>query len=201
MLEFYIFINGMYNMLKNLVDYGLFPTPSKECQHFAPTLTKMFQYSNKYTGTVDLASTLEHFKTIHTFLEISNKLSEKTKHICTIKSFSPDQLTSNWILFNLSYIYHVLNKACLDDFPLFEYGNYLPVSSANKRAPFDNNHLMHKTVGKRPHRISQINDLQIIDMSRSPVVVFRREFLAYCMFNFMEVRNVYSLDYNVYLSF
>ena len=60
---------------------------------------------------------------------------------------------------------------------------------------------MFKTVGKPTHRTSQISDLQIIDISRSPVVVFRRELLAYCMFNFMEVRNVGSLDYNVYLSF
>ena len=41
-LEVYIFINGMHNMLKNLVDYGLFLTSSKECQYFAPTLTKNF---------------------------------------------------------------------------------------------------------------------------------------------------------------
>ena len=71
MLEWYVYINLMKVMMRNLVNYGLYPTPSNDCQKYAPHLFTMFQ-----CGTT---SDLSLFKNSYDIVLSGIKLTEKIK--------------------------------------------------------------------------------------------------------------------------
>lgn len=178
MLEWYIYINNMRVMMSNLVNYGLYPTPGQHCLKYAPHLYNMFQRRT--------TSQLSVFKTSFDILFSGIKLTEKIKRKIPITRFTKTPVISGWVLFQLQYLYHVMNNVKLTNKHMFNKGNYATIMVSNRKNPLDNNYLGLK--GRPPKKITCIMDLELVNENNTTVL--NREQLAFCLFKFEELRNI-----------
>ena len=185
MIEWYIYINGLYTTVKNIENYGLFPQPSSQMETRAPSLF----LATKHTTSNRTDGSIKKFRQIydHIVLHSDIPIHTYTKRAFSTELFPKAQKTlSSWVPFDLHYI-HLLKTITSDipTNPLFNHGNYLGTKNpCERKSPMDNNFLT--SINVTIHKINNISDLAIINSAKK---LLDKEHIAYTLFQFKEQRN------------